>query len=132
MGITQTKEVFQMFTKLKVVLITAACLVGGVAGIAAADGGSRTFDRAAKKAEMLAKYDTNKNGVLDPAEKEAMHEARAEEMFKKLDKDGDGKLSLAEFKAAKGMRQGRGGKGRERGGFRGGRGGGSDRGPAEE
>ena len=105
-----------MFTKIKVVLITAACLVGGVAGIAAADGGGRTFDRAAKKAEMLAKYDTNKNGVLDPAEKEAMHEARAEEMFKKLDKDGDGKLSLAEFKAGKQMRQGRGGKGRGRGG----------------
>src|SRR3954451_16114467 len=53
-----TKEVMQMLKKLKVVLISAA-LVGGVAGIAAAQGGrdGGGFDHQARKAEMLQKFD---------------------------------------------------------------------------
>ena len=119
MKVTQTKEVIQMFTKFKAVLISAAVLVGGAAGIAAAQGRDRPdHDRKAmhaeRKAEMLAKFDANKDGQLDDAEKDAMKAERAALQFSRLDKDGDGKLSLDEFKAAK-HHQGR----RGRGGFRG-------------
>ena len=105
-----------MFTKIKVVLITAACLVGGVAGIAAADGGGRTFDRAAKKAEMLAKYDINKDGKLDKTERAVMKNERAEIAFKKADANNDGQLSLDEFKQLRQHHgQGRGGHRHHRG-----------------
>ena len=77
----------------------------------------------AKKAEMLAKYDLNKDGKLDESERAVMKNDRAEAAFKKADKNGDGQLSLDEFKSMKqhnGMRHGRGGKGRHRfGGARG-------------
>ena len=109
-----------MFTKLKVVLITGAVLLAGV-GVAAAQGKGRGGpDRAERKAKMLEKFDANKNGVLDPAEKQAMFDERASKMFEKLDTNKDGALSLAEFKAGKKMmgRMGRGGK--FRGGKRGG------------
>lgn len=46
--------------------------------------------------ELLNKYDTNKDGKLDDKERAAI---RADH-FKKLDKDGDGKISRAEFPAA--------------------------------
>ncbi len=46
--------------------------------------------------EMLDKYDTNKDGKLDDKERAAI---RADH-FKKLDKDGDGKVTRAEFPAA--------------------------------
>lgn len=111
-----------MFKQLKVVLITATMLVGGAAGIAAAQGGSK-LDHAGRKAHMLEKFDANKDGKLDKDEKVAMHEARAAMKFQRLDKDGDGKLSLDEFKADN-HRMGRMGHGK----FRGGRGGGFDRG----
>jgi hypothetical protein len=148
MEVTQTKEVIQMFTKLKLALATTAVLVGGVAGFAAAEGRhdrqgmKEKFDtnqdgkiddaergpmkdamkamHAQKKAEMLAKFDANKDGKLDDTEKDAMKAERAALQFSHLDKDGDGKLSLDEFKAAK-HHQGRGG----RGGFRGHGGGGA-------
>lgn len=48
------------------------------------------------RAEMLAKYDTNKDGKLDDAERVAIKADR----FKKLDKDGDGKVKRADFPAA--------------------------------
>ena len=63
--------------------------------------------------KMLEKYDTNKNGVLDPEEKAARKKDRAankEERLKKYDKNGDGKLDetekasmKADRKAAKGQ-----------------------------
>jgi hypothetical protein len=46
--------------------------------------------------EMLAKYDANKDGKLDDAERAAI---RADH-FKKLDSNGDGKVTKAEFPAA--------------------------------
>lgn len=46
--------------------------------------------------QLLDKYDTNKDGKLDDKERAAI---RADH-FKKLDKDGDGKISRAEFPAA--------------------------------
>jgi 5-hydroxyisourate hydrolase-like protein (transthyretin family) len=57
--------------------------------------------REQKKAEMLAKFDTNKNGKLDDSEKAAMRDERQTEAFKKLDTNGDGQISLTEFKAGR-------------------------------
>lgn len=63
-------------------------------------------EREAMRAEMrklreekLAKYDANKDGKLDDTERKALREAHAEERFKALDKNGNGTLSLEEFKA---------------------------------
>jgi hypothetical protein len=112
-----------MFTKkLMITLATAGVLVAGALGIAAADRGDRgdRGDRPDRKA-MKEKFDTNKDGQLDDAERAQMKIAfqakRAERMEKKfaeLDKNNDGVLSKAEFQEMKG-RQGRGK-------FRGGRG----------
>jgi len=74
--------------------------------------------REAMKAEMLAKYDINKDGKLDKTERAVMKNERAEIAFKKADANGDGQLSLDEFKQLRqhqGMRHGRGGKGHHRG-----------------
>lgn len=121
--------------KLKLVFATSLVLVGSVVGIAAAqgdqdDGGGDRIDRSAMKEKwkatkeaMLLSYDFNKNGTLDDNEKEAMHAERSAKMFDKLDANGDGVLSKAEFAAGK---QARGfGRGHHRGGHRhgGGRGG---------
>ncbi len=44
-------------------------------------------------AEILAKFDTDKDGKLSADERKAMMEARQAEILKQYDKDGDGKLS---------------------------------------
>lgn len=118
-----------MLTKMKVALaLCGSILVGGV-GLAAAQGAGGSPDKTevraemkakheAKKAEMLAKYDINKDGKLDESERAVMKNERAQEAFKKADTNGDGQLSLDEFKAMKqhdGMRHGRGGKFHHRG-----------------
>lgn len=99
-----------MLTKFKLTLATTIALVGGVAGFAAAQGRGGP-DRQA----MKDKFDTNKDGKLDDAERSSARAARAAKHFARLDKDGDGKLSLDEFKAGE-NHQGRHGR---RGGFRG-------------
>jgi EF hand len=110
-----------MFSKkLKLVFVTSLALVGSVVGIAAAQGkGDDEGDRAGvkdkwkeRKEAMLLKYDFNKNGALDDNEKEAMFAERSAKMFEKLDANGDGVLSKAEFAAGK---QARGGRGHHRG-----------------
>jgi Ca2+-binding EF-hand superfamily protein len=58
--------------------------------------------RSQRKAEMLAKFDTNKDGKLDPAERAVMKQETSAAAFKKLDANGDGVLSRAEFAAADG------------------------------
>ena len=117
-----------MLTKLKLALLMAAPLVAGATtyAVAQGDGPNRKeliqkFDqngdgklddaeRAQMKAafeakraehhkELLAKYDTNKDGKLDAAEKQAMRDEKLAERFQAMDKNGDGKLTLDEFKA---------------------------------
>ncbi|HTR52097.1 MAG TPA: hypothetical protein VMJ10_15395 [Kofleriaceae bacterium] len=74
--------------------------------------------REARKAEILAKYDLNKDGKLEPSERKLMIDDRAAKVFAKMDSNGDGQVSLAEFQAFKEshpmMRHARWGK---RGGF---------------
>src|SRR5262249_30102507 len=116
-----------MLTKLKLAMLISAPLVAGAATYAAAqdeapskeliqkfdkngDGKLDNAERAQMKAAleakrtehhkaMLAKYDTNKDGKLDDAERKAMRDARLTERFKAMDTNGDGKLTLEEFKA---------------------------------
>jgi Ca2+-binding EF-hand superfamily protein len=56
--------------------------------------------RAEHKKEMLTKYDTNKDGKLDDAERQVMRNDKLTVRFKAMDANGDGKLTLDEFKAA--------------------------------
>ena len=92
-----------MMTKMKIALVLCGSLLVG--GVAAAQGGGDAAhtDRKAKFAEMkkqrLAKFDLNNDGTLDETERVAMHDAMATIAFAKLDSDGNGVLSLAEFKA---------------------------------
>lgn len=61
----------------------------------------------AKRLEFIAKYDANKDGVLDAAERakakadlEAQRAAERTAKFTTIDKDGNGKLTLAELGAS--------------------------------
>ena len=124
-----------MFTKLKLALMISAPLIAGTAAVALAQNGSgkaellQKYDtnkdgklddteraamkadfaakRAERKAAMLAKYDTNKDGKLDASERAVMRDDQLTERFKKLDTNGDGVISLSEFKAQQPMRHGR-------------------------
>ena len=91
-----------MFTKTKLALALTGSLLLGAVGIAAANGHGDKADFAQKKAEILAKYDTNHDGKLDAQERAVMREERTTEAFKKMDTDGSGQISLDEFKAARG------------------------------
>jgi hypothetical protein len=104
-------------TKMKLAIVLCGCLLGGVAvaapkwdanGDGAVSAEEKTLKheemkakRAEMKAQMLAKFDTNKDGKLDQAERGVMKDARATEAFKRLDADGNGSISLTEFKAGK-------------------------------
>jgi Ca2+-binding EF-hand superfamily protein len=64
----------------------------------------RSHHARAMRGRMLEKYDANKNGQIDPEEKEAAkrdREARRAEMLQRFDTDGDGKLNETEREAAR-------------------------------
>lgn len=127
-----------MLTKLKLALLISAPLVAGAATYAAAQGSApsrqtliQKFDkngdgvlddaeradmkaafaakRAAHRQAMLDKYDTNQDGKLEPAERTAMRSDLLTQRFQKMDVNGDGVISLDEFKtgAKMGQRHGR-------------------------
>ena len=98
-----------MISKLKWIVASAAVL--GLSTVALAKGDHQMSPR---KAAMLAKFDTNKDGSLDKTEKTAMREQRIEKRFAKLDANKDGAVTLAEMKAAKHHGKGKRGKGRGR------------------
>ena len=54
--------------------------------------------KAAPLAKGLEKYDKNGDGKLDMAEREAMRETRRKEFMAKWDKNGDGKLDEQELR----------------------------------
>jgi len=145
--------------KLKWIMASSALCVAAAGGLALANGGDGHGGRAAKKQEMMQKFDANSDGKLDDAERAKLKEAfaarhaarkaariakfdadrdgalsaaeraamkdqRAQERFGKLDTNGDGKLSLDEFKA--GAMRGKHHRGGRSGGngFHGGHGGG--------
>ena len=123
-----------MLSKLKLAFLSLALLAGS-AGIAAAkapgpgQGGDRIADharhgkhkgkakqhrvakrgdvRVAKRAEMLQRYDVDKDGKLDGRERATMKRERAAKKFAALDTNRDGRLDLAEFSAGMGKGKGR-------------------------
>jgi hypothetical protein len=139
-----------MFTKWKLILAIAAPVMAGATTYALADGDGpahpqliQKFDangdgklddaeraqmkaafaarRAEREHKALATYDLDKDGKLDDAERQAMRDDKLAARFKGMDRDGDGKLTLDEFKAGARMhggfhRHGRHGHGKTHGG----------------
>ena len=91
--------------KIAIGLSLAALTVAGAAMAEQAWGpgnGGATVTRAdalSRAAQMFDRLDVNKDGKLDPADREAMHAA----MFDKMDTNKDGQLSRAEFMAMRPM-----------------------------
>jgi hypothetical protein len=63
--------------------------------------------RAAKKAARVARFDADRDGALSQPERAAMKDELARERFGKLDKNGDGAISLDEFKAGRAFGHGK-------------------------
>jgi hypothetical protein len=125
-------DMSKSISKKSLSFAVAALLTVGGAGIAFAHGkdaagggegdgkgGDRAAEHQARRAEMLAEYDANKDGKLDESERAKLHADRAERMFAKLDTNKDGVLSKAEFAAGAPMGRGRHGNHRGHEGERG-------------
>ncbi|HET7501205.1 MAG TPA: hypothetical protein VFK02_09390 [Kofleriaceae bacterium] len=134
-----------MLTKWKLALLVAAPIATGATTYALAEGGGsghehmiQKFDangdgklddaeraqmkaafearRAERHREALARYDLDKDGKLDDAERQAMRDDKLTARFKAMDANGDGKLTLEEWKASAKLRHhGRHGHGKTRG-----------------
>ena len=65
-----------------------------------AERGAAKLAMQAKREARRAKIDLNHDGQIDDTERAAAHKARALEGFKRIDKNGDGSISLAEFESA--------------------------------
>ena len=103
--------------KIKLAFVLCGVLAGGVAmaaprldrnGDGSVSAQEKTEARAQfkqhrleMKQKMLAEFDANGDGKLDDAERTAMRETRAIAAFKKLDTNGNGQISLDEFKQGK-------------------------------
>ena len=101
-----------MFRNMKLAFVAASLLFVGSAAAQPNDddGGDRPAvkrgdgKRGDRGGKRMAKWDTNKDGKLDEAEKKAMFKAR----FDKADKNKDGVLSFDEAQSL--MKRGHGGK----------------------
>jgi hypothetical protein len=105
-----------MFKNLKLAFVAASLLFVGSAAAQPTDddGGDRPAQKrdgkgGDRRAKRMAKWDTNKDGKLDEAEKKAMFKAR----FDKADKNKDGVLSFEEAQTL--MKRGLGGHGGKHG-----------------
>jgi len=86
----------------KISLFTLAAALVAVPVLAAPGGADRDAvqtraDAQAKAAQMFARMDANKDGKLDAADRAAQHAERQAEMFASLDADGNGSISKAEW-----------------------------------
>jgi hypothetical protein len=95
-----------MMKKLKIVIASSALVLGGFAGVAAAKGHGGP-----RKGAMLEKFDLDKNGTLDEAEKAKAKEAfaakraeRKQRVLAQYDTNRDGKLDDAEKQAMRDAR----------------------------
>lgn len=82
-----------------------------VPSLAIAGTGKNADDKAARKAarqahhaEMLEKFDVNDDGKLDVGERATKRDTLANQLFDRLDSNGDGEISRAEFKAGRELR----------------------------
>ena len=90
-----------MNTKIAAAVVGAAVLTAGAAlAVAGDENGKGRGRRGFHRAEMLEKYDANKDGKLDDNEREAARAARKAEMLQRFDTDKDGELSDSEREAA--------------------------------
>lgn len=86
------------------------------------DGTVTRAELTAQLDQHFAKLDTNSDGQITQAERDAQHKVRADDRFKQIDADGNGQISRAEFDAAHAKRKDmRGERGDEMGGPRMGR-----------
>lgn len=53
-----------------------------------------------RRKQVLDTYDADKNGELDDAERQVMHEARVADMVARMDQNADGKLTREELDAS--------------------------------
>ncbi len=81
-----------MLRSFKIAQVAASLLVGGTALADRGGKDGKRGDMGERRGKRMAKFDANKDGKLDQAERAAMTKAK----FDRLDKNHDGVLSLEE------------------------------------